>query len=165
MKYPKRCCVLALVVALVFASGANAADKFRYPEARHGKGQLRYHDGIPLVTVEGSPEEIGEQMGVLVLKPASQLLKNVDDLLEAHGLKKLFPLLMKTGSVMTPQFPRDHLAELEAMSKHSDWPRDLLVFANTFPDLMSLTACSALLVSSEKSATGSPLFGRNLDIP
>jgi isopenicillin-N N-acyltransferase like protein len=166
MDVTKRSCVLASVIVLSLTFSTLAAEGFRFPESTYGKGQLRYHGSVPIVTLEGSPAEIGEQMGVLVLKPASELLtKKVDDLLEAHGLGKVFPLLMKTGNVMTPQFPADHLAELESMAKHSGWPRDLLVLANTIPDLRKLTSCSALIVSADKSSTGSPLFGRNLDTP
>ena len=161
----KQAWVLAFCILLALTLGALAEEPFRYPEARHAKGQLRYQDGIPIVTVEGSPAEIGEQVGVLVLKPARGLLKKADDLLAAHGLKNLFPVLMKTGNVMTPQFPPDHLAELESAAKHSAWPRDMLVLANTIPDLRKLTSCSALIISPEKSTTGGPLFGRNLDTP
>lgn len=161
----KRKWLLVVGCFLALASGSLAAEPFRYPEATHGTGQLRYQDGIPIVTLQGSPAEIGEQMGVLVLKPAQSLLKKVDDLLAAHGLEQLFPFLVKSGNQMTRQFPPCHLAELESAAKHSGWPRDLLIFANTFPDLKKLTSCSALIVSSEKSATGGPLFGRNLDMP
>jgi hypothetical protein len=73
--------------------------------------------------------------------------------------------MLKAGSLMEPQFPPDHLKELDSAAKTSGWPRDLLVFANTIPDLRRLGGCSALLVESERSATGGPLFGRNLDWP
>lgn len=63
------------------------------------------------------------------------------------------------------RFPPDHLKELEAAAKASGWSRDLLVFANTLPDLRKLGGCSTLYVDAEKSATGGPLFGRNLDWP
>lgn len=142
---------------------AAAADPFRYPEAKHGRGELRSHGPVPVVTLEGTPAEIGEQVGVLVLKPAEGLLKQAAAMLAAHGLKNLVPLLMKTGNGMTPPFPADHLAELEAAAKHSGWPRDLLVLATTVPDLRKLTACSALIVAAEKSKTGGPLLARNLD--
>ena len=55
-------------------------------------------------------------------------------------------------AIMLPQFPAEHLAELEAAAKASGWPKDLLVFANTLPDLRKLTGCSALLVESCGSA-------------
>src|SRR5262249_17735234 len=64
---------------LALLAPAARADKpstpFRYPEARHGKGELRYVRGVPVLTVEGTPEEIGEQVGVLALKPARPVLE------------------------------------------------------------------------------------------
>lgn len=160
---PYRISTLTFYCFFLLASGVAAEEPFRYPEGTHGKGELRYQNGIPIVTLEGSPAEIGEQMGVLVLKPASGLRKKADDLLKVYGLEKMFPVLQKVGNVMRPQFPPDHLEELESAAKHSGWPRDLLILANTIPDLRKLTWCSALIVSPEKSETGAPLFGRNLD--
>ena len=156
---------MSLGLLLLWVGVAGAAEPFRYPMGEHGKGKLKYHDGIPILHVQGSPAEIGEQIGALVLKPAAGLLKQKDELLEAFGLNTVFPVLMKTGNFMTSQFPPDHLKELEAMAKTSGWPRDLLVLANTIDDLKKLTSCSVLMVAQEKSATGGPLFGRNLDTP
>src|SRR5947209_9491482 len=48
--------VSLLVVGLV-ATSAVADQPFRYPEARHGAGTLRYVHGIPVLTVGGTPEE------------------------------------------------------------------------------------------------------------
>src|SRR5688572_14078951 len=56
----------------IWAVMGNAAELFRYPEATYEKGKLKYCDGIAVVIVQGSPTEIGEQMGTLVLKPATR---------------------------------------------------------------------------------------------
>jgi hypothetical protein len=57
--------------------------------------------------------------------------------------------------------------ELEAMVKASGLDRNLLVAANTVLDLKhylgSLFSCSALVVEAERSRTGRPIFGRNMD--
>src|SRR3712207_6948997 len=47
---------------------------FRFPEARHGKGQLKYVNELPVLSLEGTPEELGEQAGVLAVRPGAQLL-------------------------------------------------------------------------------------------
>ena len=47
-------CAIALVL---LALPALAADR-RFPEAKSGKGELKYVNGIPVLTVEGTPEEI-----------------------------------------------------------------------------------------------------------
>ena len=140
-------------------------EPFHYPEAKSGKGELKLVEGVPVLVVQGKPEEIGEQLGTLALKPASGLVKLADGFIKDRGWDKLYPLLLKTGGLMEPQFPRDHLRELDAAAKASGWPRDLLVFANTIPDLRKLGGCASLLVEPGRSATGGPLFGRNLDWP
>jgi isopenicillin-N N-acyltransferase-like protein len=157
--------VLMLLLPLAASLPACAAEPFRYPEARSGKGELKTIAGTPVLLVQGKPEEIGEQLGVLALKPASGVLKFVDGFVKEQGWGKVYPWLLKTGGVMEPQFPRDHLRELEAAAKASGWPRDLLVFANTIPDLKKFGGCSVLIVEAGRSATGGPLFGRNLDWP
>ena len=69
--------LIVLCLALTFPSLARAAEPFRYPEAKHGKGELRYVNGIPVLTVRGRPEEIGEQVGVLGLRPIKPLFGRV----------------------------------------------------------------------------------------
>jgi hypothetical protein len=149
---------LLLILALT-------AEPFHYPEAKSDKGELKYIDGVPVLVVQGKPEEIGYQLANLALKPSLGLVKLADDFMKDRGWEKLYPLLLKTGAVMEPQFPRDHLKELDAAAKASGWPRDLLVFANTIPDLRKLGGCSTLFIGPERSSTGGPLFGRNLDWP
>jgi isopenicillin-N N-acyltransferase-like protein len=163
----KRTPLLIFFISTLLASAPGRADgQFRYPEAKHAKGELRYVNGIPVLLVQGSPEEMGEQAGVLALKPAAGLVKLVDEFVKTQGLQGTFPLLLKTANFMGPRMPADHLKELEAAAKASGWRRDLLLFANTLPDLRRLgNYCSALMVESQRSATGGALFGRNLDWP
>jgi hypothetical protein len=156
---------ILVAINLLLTPPAHAEKPFRYPEAKHGKGEIKYVNGLPVLLVQGSPEEMGEQAGALALKPTAGLLKLVDDFVKANGWERAYPLLLKTANIMAPQFPPDHRKELEAAAKASGWPRELLVFANTLPDLRKLAGCSALIVEGTRSATGGPLFGRNLDWP
>jgi hypothetical protein len=142
-----------------------AKEPFHYPEGKHGKGELKIIGGVPVFMAQGKPEEIGEQAGVLVLKPAAGLLADAENFVKSQGWEKLYPVMLKTGNLMKPQFPRDHLTELESAAKASGWSTDLLVFANTIPDLRKLGGCSTLFVNGAHSATGGPLFGRNVDLP
>jgi isopenicillin-N N-acyltransferase-like protein len=155
--------LIILCLALTLPHGARAAEPFRYPEAKHGKGELRYVNGIPVLTVRGTPEEIGEQVGVLGLRPIKPLFGRVQEFARAWHMEAIFPLLMKTGNIMTAQFPPDHLKELEAASKASGISRDLLIFGSTFIDIRHLGGCSTLIVEPKRSAAGGLLFGRNLD--
>src|SRR5205807_6387216 len=49
------------IVAFIFCCPAlsKAEEPFRFPEASHGKGKLQYINDLPVLTVEGTPEEIG----------------------------------------------------------------------------------------------------------
>jgi len=154
---------IVLCLTLTSAQRARAAEPFRYPEAKHGKGELRYVNDIPVLTVRGTPEEIGDQVGVLGLRLIKPLFGRVQEFTKAWHVEAIFPLLMKTGNIMTANFPPDHLKELEAASKASGVSRDLLIFGNTFIDIRHLGGCSTLVVDPKRSAAGGLLFGRNLD--
>jgi hypothetical protein len=156
---------VTLLLVLFALPGAASAAPFRYPEGKHGKGELRYVNGLPVLVVAGTPEEMGEQAGVLAVRPAAGLLGQFKGFLKDRGWDKAYPLLLSMSTFMLPQFPRDHLTELEAVAKHSGFARDLFVFANTIPDVTKLGGCSTLVVEAGRSATGAPLFGRNLDWP
>jgi isopenicillin-N N-acyltransferase like protein len=157
--------IVFLAISTFLPVCAKAEEPFRYPEAEHGKGRLQYISGLPVLTIEGTPEEMGDQLGVLALKPARPLTEVVDDYLAKKGWETVYKVVLKTGNILLPRFPPDHLQELNAAAGSSGWPRELLVFGNTISDLRRIVQCSAVIVEAEQSATGGPLFGRNLDWP
>src|SRR5262249_33421059 len=53
-----------------------------YDEGKHGKGELKYINGLPILIVEGTPEEIGNQIGTLTKKPLGRLLDFPKELLK-----------------------------------------------------------------------------------
>src|SRR5260370_7860463 len=62
--------VVAIVVGLSSCLPVlRAGEPFRFPEAKHGKGELRYINGLPVLTLAGTPEEIGGQMRGLTRPP------------------------------------------------------------------------------------------------
>jgi hypothetical protein len=152
-----------LIITLVPA--AAAAKPFRYPEGKFGKGELKYVHGVPVLTVAGSPEEMGAQIGRLAVKPTPRLVTFVKDFLKLKGLDAFWPNLVKTGTGMVPQFPADARAELEAIARASGMGRDYFIVTSTLGDYVKLGGCSTLVVGPGRSAGGTPLFGRNLDFP
>jgi hypothetical protein len=152
-----------LFLGLGVPTGIRADTAFRYPEGKHGKGQLKYVNGLPVLTVEGTPEEIGEQIGVLALKPARKLSVLLQDYLKAHGLSALWPALVKKSNALFERFPAAYRKELEAMARASGSDRDQLVVANTITDYLKVAGCSALIVEPGRSATRGPLLERNWD--
>ena len=137
----------------------------RFAEGTHGRGELRSVGGLPVLTVAGTPEEIGTQKGVLLKQSAGQLLPLFKEFLKAKGLEAAWPLLARAGKSMEPRIPPEHLRELDALAQAAGLDRELLLVAHVLPDMVRIGGCSVLIVGPERSATKGPLFGRNLDIP
>jgi hypothetical protein len=152
--------VLALSVAAV-----KGAEPFRYQAGKYGKGELKYINGLPVLIVEGSPDEIGAQVGKLTTKALTRLLGYSKEFLTAKGYGQAWPLLVKTSKSMLPRFPADHRKELEAIAKNSNLNFDMAVVGNTLPDIKKFGGCATLIIEADHSATKGPLFGRNLDYP
>lgn len=154
--------VLALVLC---ALPAVAGDK-RFPEAKSGAGELKYVNGVPVLTLAGSPDEIGKQFGDLALTPAKKpLVGRVDAYMTKVGWGDAFPKMVKFAGPLFPMFPEHNQKELLAAAKTADVDVRLLTALNLIPDLAKLGGCSTFVVGPSRSSTGGPLFGRNLDWP
>ncbi|MCE9567723.1 MAG: C45 family peptidase [Planctomycetes bacterium] len=155
--------LVLLVAVCVFALPVRADEPKRFPEAKHGKGELRYIDTVPVLTLRGKPAEMGEQFGVLAIKNAPDIDGLHKGFLKDAGLEKRATLLNTMASLLKPNFPKHILTEVEAAAKSADRELSLLLFANTVADLSSGMGCSTIVVEKERSSTGSPIFGRNFD--
>ena len=151
---------------LVLAAPVMGADERRYPEAKHGNGELKYVNGIPVLVVEGTPQEIGEQVGVLSIKPAkAPLIDKLDSYMKKSGWESAYPVMLRAAGFLMPMFPEATRQEITAASKASGVPRNIIIMTNAMPDLEKIGGCSTLIVESERSKTKAPLFGRLLDWP
>jgi hypothetical protein len=144
---------------------ALAAEPFRYAEGKHGQGELKYINGVPVLNVAGTPEEIGAQIGVLTAKPLQRLVHFPRALMNTVGLGWLTPQVVKLSNAFLPHFPPDYRQELASIAQHSHVDMDLAVLGNTLFDILKVAGCSTLIVEPGRSATKAPLFGRNLDYP
>jgi hypothetical protein len=106
---------------------------------------------------------MGEQVGVLALRPARKLMRFLDDVLRERGLQHIRPLLIQAGKAMLPRFPEHQRREMVAMSQAGGVDKDLLTALNTIDDLERIGGCSSIVVLGKQSATGGPLMARNLD--
>src|SRR5262245_45894556 len=155
----------SLLVGLLVVSPLLAADR-RFSEAKAGKGELKYVNGIPVLTLEGTPEEIGAQFGELALKPARKpLIGRVDSYMKQIGWDNVFPTMLKFSDLIYVSFPRQNQIELATAAKVAEVDRKLLTALNAIPDLAKMGGCSTLVVEPARSSTGGPLFGRLLDWP
>lgn len=153
----------APAVLLLLAAPLFAQPKFEFKEKKHGGGELKYVDGIPVVTVGGKPAEIGEQLAELVVKDSSDPVDLMERFLADNKLKGALPLVKLQAAKLKKGIPADHLEEMEALAKRAERDLDLIITANTIYDLSSGMGCSTLIAEKERSATGGVLFGRLFD--
>ncbi len=165
MSTPRRLTAAAVLLALAcVCRPCWAAEERPYPQATHGKGQLRHIGGLPVLVLQGTPEEIGRQEAALCGKVAQQLTAYPRALLMVMGAGDRWPRLQERAGELLKQFPADHRRELEAMADAVGVDRQMMVAANTLVDIYrGGLGCSSLMVDPGQSATGGPLFGRNLD--
>jgi hypothetical protein len=165
-KLPMPRFVLLAVLGLLTSTAALRAEPpFRFPEACGPHGKLKYVNGLPVLTVAGTPEEIGTAVGLLALRPGKRMAGYPDDVLREFYLSVLRWPLVLAGRQMVKQFPPEYRWEMEAMAAAAEVERDSVVLGNTMFDLKKVIACSAVLVDSGRSVTGGALLGRNLDYP
>jgi len=155
----------ALLCLISLCGFSPAEELFRYPAAKRGEAELRFINTIPVLTVQGTPAQMGAAVGALALKPGARLLDYPRDLLKLRRVDLLWNTFLGSGRTMFKQFPAPYQEEMEAMIGAAGAERDLVIAGNTFFDLKKVFACSAVAVAKDRSATGGPLLGRNLDYP
>jgi len=155
--------LIAIPLLLLTASFTTAAEPFHYPEAKHGKGELRYINGVPVLIAVGTPEEIGEQIGVLAVKPLAEKFKLLKEILAKRGVSLAWPILVRACEGLFSKFPEDYRKEVEAMAKAGGVDREALIVANCVADIQHLGGCSAFIVEPARSSTDELLYGRNMD--
>ena len=147
----------------LLAALPTADQPFRYPEGRHEAGELKYVDDIPVLTVAGSPEEIGRQIGVLAARPAKAFLQFPEELLRARELQDRKSALIEDGKKVLAHSPERYQREIRALIEAGEAGSDALTLFNTTDDLDRIGGCSSITVVGERSLPGGPLMARNLD--
>ncbi|MDZ4658525.1 MAG: C45 family peptidase [Bythopirellula sp.] len=159
--------MLRVIVILFFlsfglCSWVHAAEIF--PTAKHGRGEVRTINAIPVAILVGSPVEIGEQHAALVAKPGKELLGFPKLIFAEFGIEFFYPLAAQAGKTLMLNAPQRYQQEVAAATKIGKLEPETLAVANTLLELRRI-GCSALIVEPKKSATGAMLFGRNFDFP
>jgi len=155
------CCV----ASAVFSNAAVAGDGYPIPERRHGRSELKRIDGVPVLFLQGTPEDIGRQHGTLIGNDADDLLKFPQQFLKRAGQQRQWPLIAAAGKLLLLRAGTDHRRELQAAIRASGQDADALIVANTMLELRRMGGCSSLIVDKARSKTGNVLFGRNFDFP
>ncbi len=153
-----------LACLLILCPSVQSAEPFRFPEGTHGKGQLKYLQGLPVLIATGTPEEIGEQIGTLGVKPvAAKISALVKGTLQPRVGPIAWPLVVAACKGLFQKFPPEYRKEVESMARAGGIDPEVLIVANTIGDVQHLGGCSALVVEPARSTTGGLLLGRNMD--
>lgn len=162
-RFPVAVCTFLLIVSSGLTKDKAA---FRYPEGKVSDyGELKYRNGLPVLVVSGTPEQMGKAIGKLALKPAKQILDYPKDALDIFNVGFLWNSLLRTGKRMYGRFPDRFKTEIDAMIESADVSKDNVIAGNTLFDIKKIVNCSSLMVEGNRSETGGPLLGRNLDYP
>ena len=154
---------LLLVLAAPF-SPLQAAEKLPFQEGRFEKGELKYVNHLPVLSVEGTPEEMGRQEAALTGAVVKVLASYPQQLMTLSGRGQQWDKCVETARTLMSHATQAHRDELQSFAVKAGISLDLLTVANTIMDLhRGGFACSSLMVEPGKSQTGGVLFGRNLD--
>jgi isopenicillin-N N-acyltransferase like protein len=141
-----------------------AAEKLPFQEGRFEKGELKYVKGLPVLTLHGTPEEMGRQEAALTGGLVKVLGSYPQRLMTLAGRGKDWDKCVAAARTLMTHAPQAHRDELRSFAAKAGIEPDMLTVANTIMDLYRGSfACSSLMIEPLKSKTGGVVFGRNLD--
>ncbi len=132
--------------------------------AREGKGRLELQDGTRVLYLEGSPEEMGRQHGVLLKKEVRDL---VDHILYGVGVgssvlegRWFFGEIELAQKRLSPFISERQFREMDALADAAGVERQEVRLANSFPELFH---CSGFAIFGKATEGGRMYHGRILD--
>jgi len=132
--------------------------------AREGKGRLELHDGTRVLFLEGSPEEMGRQHGMLVKKQVRDL---VDHILYGVGVGSsvlkgqwVFGEIENAQKRLNQFIDERYFREMDALADAVGIERQEARLANFFPELFH---CSGFAIFGKATEDGRLYHGRVLD--
>jgi isopenicillin-N N-acyltransferase like protein len=164
-KHLKNIAIGIALLSILAGSAVRAAETHYYVEGQSGNGELKYINDLPVMIVDGTPEEMGRQAAALTGDVIKKLSDYPRKLIQQRkdGQERLTKCTKMCRSLL-PQLSDDHRKELRAAYEQLNVDRDLGLLANFLPDVYRGSfACSSMVVEAGHSVTGGPLFGRNLD--
>jgi hypothetical protein len=162
MRGQGRILFIAALIACGFAAITRAEHAFR--ETAADGFTLRYEGDVPIATFTGSPEEVGKQHARLLGAEWQPLRDFAFGFLGFDNSDFRWSLLLGASNSLISHAPQSQQREIDAMCKAAGDDGDVVRVINCLPELRRF-GCSTLIVEPERSSTGGPLFGRNLDFP
>ncbi|MCA9238048.1 MAG: hypothetical protein KDA44_21390 [Planctomycetales bacterium] len=136
-----------------------------FDERQAEGGRLFYQGDVPVVVLQGSPEQIGRQHAALLGPHAEPVLEFPKRFIAEAGGAHFWPLLVQAGRTLMLQAPPRYQRELVAAADQGAITAamvEVLPVANTLLELRRL-GCSAVALADERTTTDGPLLGRNFD--
>lgn len=132
--------------------------------ARHGRGRLEEHDDTLVLFLSGSPEEMGEQHGVLLREQVRDVM---DRFLYGIGVGSSFEKgrwfldeIEEAQSRLLPHMDARYLREMDALAEAAGLHREEARLGNFFPELFH---CSGFALYGSATQGGALYHGRILD--
>src|SRR5215470_16400636 len=94
---------VVLLACLMLAGQARSADQSGYTDGKEGAAELKHVNGVPVLTVQGTPEEMGKQTALLTAKALQKLFNFPKELVKKEGAEAFWPILIATAKSMEPQ--------------------------------------------------------------
>lgn len=142
--------------------------------ATSGKGKLEMCDGVRVVTVEGSPYEMGYQTGVLLREPITQIIQLVRYYTDPWGL--VWGLLQDMPKNLEPGIRPEYAEEMRGLvdGLNNDVTYEEIVAGNALGDVfgairafmdnyLNVDFCSLTAAWGDATADGEMLVARNFD--
>lgn len=129
-----------------------------------GKGRLEDHEGLHVLFLSGSPEEIGRQHGELLGPEVRSVVeKMVYGIGVASSFAKnrwFFGEIEEATNRSKPFVPPSYLTEMSALASAAGLRHDEVQLANFFPELFH---CSGFALHGKATVDGKLYHGRILD--
>ena len=125
------------------------------PRQTDGPARLDVVDGVPVLHLYGTGDDMARQYGTL-LKPALQALIRYVDTIVTPGLKRCF---FARAHAAEPHLPVDVVRQIRIAAEAAEVPYDYLLAVNVVPQI----ECSALAVWSGRTTDGACVMGRNAE--
>jgi hypothetical protein len=136
----------------------------RWVEATEGKGRLEMIDGTRVLFLQGTPEEMGRQHGVLLKREIRHMVYHI-----VYGVgvgssfekgRWFFGEIEQAQARLNPFIDPKYLEEMDAIALASGRPKEEIRLANFFPELFH---CSGFAVYGDATKDGTLYHGRILD--
>lgn len=150
--------VVAFLVCVVGSARAETAS----PQKK-GEASFSQIDKVPLLSLAGTADQIGQQEAKLVGNRAKTLLSFGPTLVKRRAGEAAWNAHVIVSRALMEHATQAHRDEIAAFQKASGLPEDELVASQTIYDTINAFGCSSILVPADTSETGGPLFGRNFD--